>query len=108
MDMMYMPDALDAIIDLMEADPSKLLHRNAFNITSMSFGPEEIFLEIKKHIQDFQMDYDIDPVKQKIAESWPNSLDHSDARKEWGWSPKYGLQSMTLDMLEKLKDKLNV
>ncbi|WP_432665463.1 L-threonine 3-dehydrogenase [Wukongibacter baidiensis] len=108
MDMMYMPDALDAIIDLMEADSLKLLHRNAFNITSMSFGPEEIFGEIKKHIPDFQIDYDIDPVKQKIAESWPNSLDHSDARKEWGWNPKYDLQSMTVDMLEKLKDKLNI
>lgn len=107
MDMMYMPDALDAIVDLMEADSSKLEHRNAFNVTAMSFGPEEIYEEIKKHIPEFEIEYDVDPVKQKIAESWPNSLDDSAARKEWGWKPKYDLSSMTEDMLEKLKKKLN-
>ncbi len=106
MDMMYMPDALDAIVQLMEADSNKLKHRNAFNVTSMSFGPEEIYEEIKKHIPNFKMDYDIDPVKQKIADSWPNSLDDSIAREEWGWNPKYNLQSMTVDMLEKLSGKL--
>lgn len=108
MDMMYMPDALDAIINLMEADPFKLKHRNAFNVTAMSFDPEEIYSEIKKHIPEFKIEYNVDPIKQKIAESWPNSLDDEDARKEWGWDPKYNLSSMTVDMLEKLKGKLNI
>ncbi|WP_416197851.1 MAG: Nucleoside-diphosphate-sugar epimerase [Sporanaerobacter sp.] len=107
MDMMYMPDALDAIIGLMEANPDKLIHRNAFNITAMSFAPEDIAAEIKKHIPEFEIDYDVDPVRQAIADSWPNSLDDSAAREEWGWDPKYDLSSMTVDMLEKLKEKLN-
>ncbi|SHH61476.1 L-threonine 3-dehydrogenase [Sporanaerobacter acetigenes] len=107
MDMMYMPDALNAIISLMEANPDKLIHRNAFNITAMSFAPEDIAAEIKKHIPEFEMDYDVDPVRQAIADSWPDSLDDSAARKEWGWDPKYDLSSMTIDMLEKLKEKLN-
>ncbi|MCR2042861.1 L-threonine 3-dehydrogenase [Anaerosalibacter massiliensis] len=107
MDMMYMPDAIDAIIQLMQADPDKLIHRNAFNITAMSFEPEDIAAEIKKHIPEFEMDYDVDPVRQAIAESWPNSLDDTAAREEWGWNPKYDLAKMTEDMLEKLKLKLN-
>lgn len=107
MDMMYMPDALNSIITLMEANPDKLIHRNAFNITAMSFEPEDIAREIKKHIPEFEMDYDVDPVRQAIANSWPNSLDDSAAREEWGWNPKYDLASMTTDMLEKLKVKLN-
>lgn len=82
MDMMYMPDALNAISTLMEADPSKLVHRNAFNIAAMSFAPEDIALEIKKHIPDFSMDYNVDPVRQAIADSWPNSLDDSAARAD--------------------------
>lgn len=108
MDMMYMPDALDSIVNLMEADGSKLKHRNAFNIGAMSFGPEEIYGEIKKNIPEFKMIYDVDPVKQKIAESWPDSLDDSDARNEWGWNPRYNLETMTKDMLEKLKKKLDI
>lgn len=108
MDMMYMPDALDSIVDLMEADPSKLKHRNAFNVTAMSFGPEEIYEEIRKHIPEFTMKYDVDPIKQKIADSWPNSLDDSAARNEWGWEPKYNLKTMTTDMLAKLKEKLEI
>lgn len=107
MDMMYMPDAINAIVGLMEANPDKLIHRNAFNITAMSFAPEDIAAEIKKHIPEFEMDYDVDPVRQAIADSWPDSLDDSAARKEWGWDPKYDLSSMTVDMLEKLKEKLN-
>ncbi len=107
MDMMYMPDALNSIITLMEANPDKLIHRNAFNISAMSFEPEDIAAEIKKHIPEFEMDYDVDPVRQAIAESWPNSLDDTAAREEWGWNPKYDLASMTTDMLEKLKIKLN-
>lgn len=106
MDMMYMPDALNAISQLMEANPDKLIHRNAFNITAMSFAPEQIAAEIKKHIPEFTMDYNVDPVRQTIANSWPNSLDDSAAREEWGWNPKYDLASMTVDMLEKLRIKL--
>lgn len=107
MDMMYMPDALNAIVQLMEADPSQLIHRNAFNVTAMSFTPEIIAKEIQKHIPAFEITYDINPIKQAIANSWPNSLDDSAARREWGWHPEYDLQSMTVDMLEKLKLKLN-
>jgi len=106
LDMMYMPDALSAIIDLMEADPSKLVHRNAFNVTAMSFTPEVLAAEIKKYIPNFEMDYNIDTMKQKIADSWPDSLDDSAARREWGWNPKYDLSSMTKDMIEKLSAKL--
>lgn len=108
MDMMYMPDALKAIIQLMEADPSKLIHRNAFNVTAMSFDPEEIAASIRKYIPEFELDYDVDPVRQAIAESWPNSLDDSAAREEWGWNPDYDLDSMTKDMLEKLRVKLGL
>lgn len=107
MDMMYMPDALNAIHTLLEADPKKLKHRNAFNITAMSFDPETIAAEIKKHIPSFKLTYNVDPVRQAIADSWPNSLDDSAARKEWGWKPKYDLAKMTKDMLEKLKIKLS-
>ncbi|QCX32514.1 L-threonine 3-dehydrogenase [Caloramator sp. E03] len=106
MDMMYMPDALNAVVTLLEANPDKLIHRNAFNITAMSFAPEDIYAEIKKIIPEFTMDYNIDPIKQKIAESWPNSLDDTAAREEWGWKPKYDLPLMTKDMIEKLSIKL--
>jgi len=108
MDMMYMPDALKAVHDLMEANPDKLLHRNAFNVTAMSFEPEMLAAEIRKHIPEFQLTYDIDPVRQAIADSWPNSLDDSAARAEWGWNPEFDLASMTKDMLEKLAIKLNI
>jgi len=108
LDMMYMPDALDAAIDLMEADPSKLKHRNAFNVTAMSFDPEIIAAEIKKHIPDFVMTYEVDPMKEAIAATWPNSMDDSAAREEWGWNPKYGLEKMTSDMLEKISIKLEM
>ncbi len=90
LDMMYMPDALDAAIDLMEADPSKLKHRNCFNITAMSFDPPDIIYNSIKYIPNFKMDYDVDPVKQGIAESWPNKMDDSAAREEWGMEPKMG------------------
>ncbi|MBZ2173699.1 L-threonine 3-dehydrogenase [Schnuerera sp. xch1] len=108
MDMMYMPDALNAITQLLEADPSKLIHRNAFNVTAMSFDPEEIAASIKKEIPEFELDYDVDPVRQSIADSWPNSLDDTAAREEWGWKPEFDLDSMTKDMLEKLKIKLGI
>lgn len=106
MDMMYMPDALNAAIQLMEADPARLVHRNAFNIASMSFAPEEIYAAIKKYKPDFEMVYDVDPLKQAIANSWPDSLDDTCARQEWDWAPHYDLDSMTRDMLEKLEVRL--
>ncbi|WAA12238.1 L-threonine 3-dehydrogenase [Fervidibacillus halotolerans] len=107
MDMMYMPDAIQAIIQLMEADPAKLIHRNAFNVTAMSVAPEHFEAEIKKHIPEFILEYDVDPVRQQIAESWPNSLDTTAAEEEWGFQAKFDLSKMTKDMLEKLKVKLN-
>lgn len=107
MDMIYMPDTLKAAIMLMEANPDKLIHRNAFNIASMSFDPEEIYAAIKAQKPEFEMVYDVDPLKQSIAESWPDRMDDSCARAEWGWNPTYDLESMTKDMLEKLAIKLN-
>ena len=106
MDMMYMPDGLHAAISLMEADPTRLVHRNGFNITSMSFDPEEIFNAIKRYKPDFEMEYDVDPLKQGIADSWPDSLDDSCARAEWDWKPQYDLDAMTVDMLKNLEAKL--
>jgi nucleoside-diphosphate-sugar epimerase len=105
MDMMYMPDALDAAINIMEADPTKLIHRNSFNLASMSFDPEMIYNSIKKIYPDFVMKYEIDPLKQSIADSWPNKLDDSCARDEWNWKPNYDLERTTADMVEKLKAK---
>ncbi|WP_291556734.1 NAD-dependent epimerase/dehydratase family protein [Bacteroides sp.] len=105
MDMMYMPDALRAAIEIMEADPSKFIHRNSFNIASMSFDPEIIFNKIKEYEPDFRMNYKVDPLRQAIADSWPNSLDDTCAREEWGWKPEYDLDEMTRDMLAKLKEK---
>lgn len=105
MDMMYMPDALRAAIEIMEADPTKLVHRNSFNIASMSFEPDTIYHQIRKYLPDFEMEYQVDPLRQAIAESWPNSLDDTCAREEWGWKPEYDLDAMTKDMLAKLKER---
>ncbi|MDR0497831.1 MAG: NAD-dependent epimerase/dehydratase family protein [Treponema sp.] len=102
MDMMYMPDALEAIVKLMEADPSKLSHRNAFNISTMSFDPEGIAASIRKVIPGFELSYEVDPVRQAIADSWPDSLDCSAAKEEWGFAPKFDLDAMTRDMLERV------
>ena len=107
MDMMYMPDALRAAIDIMEADPTRLIHRNSFNIAAMSFDPEIIAASIRKYIPDFTIEYKVDPLRQSIAESWPNSLDDTCARKEWDWAPTYDLDMMTQDMLKVLKAKFN-
>jgi nucleoside-diphosphate-sugar epimerase len=101
-----MPDAIKAAIDLMEADFNGLCHRNAFNITAMSVSPEEIASEIRKFIPEFIIEYNIDPLRQSIADSWPNNLDDSAAKEEWSWKPEYDLQAMTKDMLSKLSDKL--
>lgn len=105
LDMMYMPDALQAAIDLMEADPQKLIHRNSFNVTAMSFEPETLFNEIRKHIPDLSVTYQVDELRQCIADSWPNNMDDSAAREEWGWKPKYTLAEMTQNMLEILKKR---
>lgn len=105
--MIYMPDALRAIVELMEADPAKLVHRNSFNVASMSFTPEIIAAEIRKHIPEFTMDYDIDPVKDQISRSWPNYLDDSCAREEWGWKPKWDLELTVTDMLDAIRYKLS-
>ncbi|HML72076.1 MAG: NAD-dependent epimerase/dehydratase family protein [Parabacteroides sp.] len=107
MDMMYMPDGLRAAIDIMEADPSRLVHRNSFNIAAMSFDPETIAASIRKYIPEFTMEYKVDPLRQSIAESWPNSLDDTCARNEWDWAPTYDLDMMTQDMLRVLKAKFN-
>ena len=106
LDMMYMPDAIKAGIDLMEADPVRLKHRNAFNVTAMSFDPEIIAGAIRKHIPEFTIEYDVDPIKKAIAETWPNSMDDSAAREEWGWKHEYDLEAMTKDMLKVLSKKL--
>jgi nucleoside-diphosphate-sugar epimerase len=106
LDMMYVPDALEAAIQLMEVDPSRLKHRNSFNVTAMSFCPEMIAAEIRRHIPDFEINYKIDPIKQSIAESWPNKMDDSCAREEWNWNPKYDLPMVTEDMLRVIKKKV--
>lgn len=106
MDMMYIPDALRAVHELMEADPSKLKHRNAFNIASMSFAPEDVAAAIQKQMPAFTMEYEVNPTLQAIADSWPDQLDDSAAQEEWGWKAKYDLDTMTTDMLENLKKRL--
>jgi len=107
LDMIYMPDAIRAAVELMEADPAKLVHRNAYNITAMSIDPEMLAASIRKIIPDFTLDYDIDPIRQQIADSWPDSIDDSKARQEWGWQPHYDLDKMTADMIENLRQKTN-
>lgn len=99
--MMYMPDCIKGTIDLMEADISRLKHHCDFNLTAMSFSVGELVDEIKKHIPEFTCDYKPD-FRQAIADSWPRSIDDSDAREEWGWKPEYDLPTMTKDMLDKL------
>ncbi len=102
--MMYMPDCLKATIDLLHADFHKLVHHSDFNLSAMSFSAGELAASIRKYMPDFQIEYAPD-TRQKIADSWPNSIDDSCARKEWGWKPAYDLDSMTKDMLEKISEK---
>ncbi len=102
LDMMYMPDAIRAAISLMTADTSTLVHRNGYNITAMNFTPEELAAAIRRHIPTFTIDYNIDPLRQAIADSWPHCMDDSVARREWGWQPHFGLEEMVADMLAKL------
>ena len=108
LDMIYMPDAIKAAIDIMEADAEKLRHRNAFNITAMSFCPEDQAAYIRKYIPSFEISYEIDPVRQAIANSWPNCLEDYAARVEWGWKPDYDLDTMTQEMLNALQGRTNV
>jgi nucleoside-diphosphate-sugar epimerase len=105
LDMMYMPDAIRAMIELMEADGGRLRHRNAYNVTAMSISPEDLAAEIRRHIPGFAIDYQVDPVRQSIANSWPRSLDDSAARQDWGWAPRFDLAAMTADMLACLREK---
>jgi len=107
LDMLYMPDALHACSQLMEADPSMLKHRNSFNVTAMSFCPADLYSDIKKRMPEFEMDYEVNPVMKEIADSWPDSMDDSCARDEWGWNPIWDRQMMVDDMLQKLSLKLS-
>jgi len=104
--MMYMPDCLKSIIRLMQADFSRLKHHSNFNVTAMSFSAEQLAAEIKKHLPDFEISYHPD-FRQAIADSWPESIDDSAARKEWGWQPDYDLPGMTADMIRVLIEKKN-
>jgi nucleoside-diphosphate-sugar epimerase len=106
LDMMYMPDAIRAMLELMEADAEPLVHRNAFNVTAMSFTPAQLAAEVRHHLPDFAIDYQVDPVRQAIADSWPDSLDDTAARTEWGWAPAFDLPAMTRDMLAQLRAKM--
>lgn len=103
MDMMYMPDAIDSIIKLMEADGERLKNRNAYNVSAMSFSPMDIYQAILREIPDFKMTYEVDPMRQGIADSWPNSINCDAAREEWQFDPKYDLEKMTKEMLSKIK-----
>ncbi len=107
LDMMYMPDAVTAMIELMEADASRLHHRNAYNVTAMNFTPSELSIEIQMHIPEFKIDYEVDPARQAIADSWPDTIDDTAARTDWDWNPEYDLARMTRDMLEKLGARLS-
>jgi nucleoside-diphosphate-sugar epimerase len=105
LDMMYMPDAIRAMIELMEADAAQLRYRNAYNVTAMSITPAELAAEIRKHVPDFAIDYEVDPIRQSIANSWPRSLDDAVAREDWGFAPDFDLAAMTEDMLARLREK---
>lgn len=102
LDMLYMPDAIRAAIDLMEAEPSRLIHRNAFNVTSMQVTPEDLAAAIRRRVPGFRIEYRVDPRRQAIAESWPRRIDDSAARAEWDWRPAWDLETMTEDMLNHL------
>lgn len=106
LDMMYMPDAIQAAIQLMETDANRLTHRNGFNVTAMSFTPAQLAAEIQRHLPDFTIGYAIDPLRQAIADSWPRHMDDSAARYEWGWQPRYDLAAMVTDMLRHITAKL--
>ena len=106
LDMMYMPDAIRGTIELMEADAGLLEHRNAFNIAAMQFTPAQLAAAIRVHLPEFRIRYEVDPMRQAIADSWPRRLDDRAARTEWGWAPRYDLPALVAEMLEKLSEKL--
>ena len=106
LDMMFMPDAVRAAIELMEADPARLHHRNAFNVTAMQLTPAGLADLIRAHLPDFAIDYDVDPVRQRIADSWPRRLVDDAARAEWDWAPEYDADAMTAEMLARLGERL--
>jgi nucleoside-diphosphate-sugar epimerase len=101
--MMYMNDAVSATIQLMQAKPSDVKLRTGYNLAAIDFTPEEMASEIKKYIPDFKISYKPD-FRQEIADSWPSSIDDSDARQDWNWEHKFDLSAMTTDMLENIKD----
>lgn len=103
LDMMYMPDAIRAAIELMEADPARLVHRNAFNVTAMQVTPASLADAIRVHLPKFELTCEVDPVRQAIADSWPRRIDDTVARAEWDWEPEFDLAAMTTDMLANLQ-----
>lgn len=105
MDMMFMDDAINAIIQLMDANGDKLIHRNAYNVSAMSVEPETVKASIQKIMPEFELGYDVDPDRQAIADTWPNSIDTSCAKEEWGFNPQYDLDNMTKLMLKAIKEK---
>jgi len=105
LDMMYMDDAVRAAIELMDADPARLRHRNAFNVTAMQVTPESLARSIRRRLPEFRLEVEVDPMRQAIADSWPRRLDDSAAREEWGWQPRYDLDSMTDRMLEGIRTR---
>ncbi len=104
--MMFMPDALRAAIELMEADASRLKHFNSFNVGALSFDPEEVAASIQKRLPGFKLEYDVNPLLQSIADSWPDDLDDTAAREEWNWVPKYNLDQMTNVMLDAITKRV--
>ena len=104
--MMYIPDAISALINLSHADGGKLKHHADFNVNAMSFSPSELATAIRKRLPEFRIEYDIDPLRQEIADSWPDKLDDTVARNEWNWSPKFGLEELVDDMIKNLTVKL--
>ncbi|MCC7477614.1 L-threonine 3-dehydrogenase [bacterium] len=105
--MMYMPDCLKCTMDLLAAPVENLKHHGDFNVAAMSFTPEELAAEIRRHLPDFKLSYEIDPRRQSIADSWPRSIDDRCAREEWGWKPSFDLPAMVADMLERLSARHN-
>jgi nucleoside-diphosphate-sugar epimerase len=106
LDMMYMPDAIRAMCELMEADGAKLKNRNAFNVSAMSITPAELAEAIRARIPGFEIEYEVDPIRQAIADSWPRSIDDAAARSDWGWRPRFDLDAMCDDMIAHLKTTL--
>lgn len=107
LDMMYMPDAITAAIQLMETDARRLAHRNGFNVTAMSFTPAQLAAAIQQHLPDFTINYKVDPLRQGIADSWPRHMNDSAARAEWDWQPQFDLPEMVADMLAQITAKLH-